>query len=183
MHNDLKPKKDSELKPKDIRQKLYRARSKGQNFIFNGVPYYTVKNYKEHIPSAELKSKTHRKGQKRVDQMIPELEKEYPNPPYLILVNPVAGRGADIVVMKKEPFTILPYEPYHAFELTNEGKYSYIPDKDMKRYVESLRKFKCKRTLVVSYQSNLWNKKRKLHYSGALAKNKISVEVKGEIPL
>lgn len=179
----MKSKKDTELKPKDRRQKLYRARSKGQHYIFEGVPYYTVDDYKEHIPFAELKSKTHRKGQKRVDEMIPELEKRYPNPPYLILVNPVAGRGADIVVMKKESFTMLPYEPYHAFELTNEGKDSYIPDKDMKRYVKSLKEFKCKRTLVVSYQSNLWNQKRKRNYSDILARNKISVEVKGEIPL
>jgi hypothetical protein len=183
VHNDLKPKKDSELKPKDRRQKLYRARSKGQHYIFEGVPYYTVKDYKEHIPAADLKSATHRKGQKRVDQMIPELEERYPNPPYLILVNPVAGRGADIVVMKKESFTLLPYEPHHAFELTNEGERSYIPYKDMKRYVKSLKKFKCKRTLVVSYQSNLWNQKIKRSYRDALARNDISIEVKGEIPL
>jgi hypothetical protein len=147
------------------------------------VPYYTAKDYKEHIPFADLKSPTHRKGQKRVDQMIPELEKRYPNPPYLILVNPVAGRGADIVVMKKESFTMLPYEPYHAFELTNEGKRSYIPAKDMKRYVKSLKKFKCKRTLVVSYQSNLVNLKTGLDYNYVLDKNDISVAIKGEIPL
>jgi predicted DNA-binding WGR domain protein len=85
--------------------------------------------------------------------------------------------------MKKESFTLLPYEPYRAYELTNEGQNSYIPYKDMKRYVKSLKKFKCRRTLVVSYESNLWNQKRKKGYRDLLAKNDISVEVKGEIPL
>jgi hypothetical protein len=182
----LKAKKLKELKQKEREQKLRRMKQKGQKRIFKGVPYYDMDNYKKHME--DPKSLTHNesvnieKGQKRVDATLEELAKKYPTPEYRIWANPATGRGADIVVEKKDDASFR-YKPYEVYELTNYTRTGYISQDDIERYQDTLKQFNCKRKLVVSYEDNLFNRRTKADYRKQLEKNGIEVEVKGEIPL
>lgn len=71
---------------------------------------------------------------------------------------------------------------YHVFELTNEGKNTYNPKRDFSKYVKTLTSFNCERTLVVSYEKNLINRRYKTDYRPILRENDIEVQIKGEIP-
>ena len=180
----LRAKDLDELKPKERRQKIRRMRQKGQSKIIKGVPYYDIDHYKEHvkIPEKYSKARNFRKAQKRVDAMVEELSRKYHEPEYKVWVNPATGRGADIVVEKRDSSSSK-YKPYEVYELTNYTKDGYISEKDMERYVKTLKRFNCKRKLIVSYEENLYNKKTKTDYRKLLQRNRIEVEVKGEIPL
>jgi|YelNatPaOPRAMG01_1025707.scaffolds.fasta_scaffold114554_1 hypothetical protein len=179
----LKAKEMRDLKPKERKQKLRRMKQRGQEKIINGVPYYSVNSYKKYIqqPKTDREATNFEKAQKRVDATIEELVKKYPEPEYKIWVNPATGRGADIIVAKKKASSR--YKPYIVYELTNYDRQSYISERDIKRYIETLKQFQCKKKLIVSYEENLYNKKTKTNYRNLLEDNGIEIEIKGEIPL
>lgn len=157
-------------------------KQKGQSKIIEGVPYYDVNHYKDYVkePNSLSEARNFRKAQKRVDATVEELIKKFPEPSYKVWVNPATGRGVDIVVEKKVNSD---YRPYIAYELTNYTRDSYISEKDIKRYIESLNRFHCKKVIVVSHKENLYNRKTKTNYRKMLEQNGIEIEIKGEIPL
>jgi len=145
-----------------LRKRYSRARREPYISVWrNGVKYIPVWSFIVHTPQdlGEKALINWIKGLKAQLKLTRELFKKYPRPNYRIFLNPVEGKGVDILVTKDVNGE---YLDYMAIEVTNYSKDSYISKRDINRYIKNLTKFdykKCQRILVVSYLSNLSHKK------------------------
>ena len=115
-----------------------------------------------------------KKAEKMILYLIREFKRKYPSSKgYQVYVNEVVEKGIDMLITR---YNI----PRIALEVTNYSRDSYIPEKDINRYVKNLRKWECKRRLVITYTSNIYNRKTKESYKPLLDKNKIKVWIRPE---
>lgn len=166
------------LRPWKRRSK--RRIKKGYSFAvtYNNTTFVKAEEFKElKLPKNTKRKATYynlKKAEKMILYLIRELKRNYSTSKgYQIYVNEVVEKGIDILITK---YNI----PKIAIEVTNYSKGSYIPEKDINRYIKNLNEWSCKRRLVVTHISNLYNRKKKYSYKPLLEKNNIRVWIRPE---
>lgn len=159
--------------------KLHRMRKKGIPFMYNGIPFYPLSQFLRLAPSYMAKwitqgknPTTYGKGLKGVMASIPILQRQYPSPTYQVYINPVEGRGVDVLVMKNAI-------PYAVYEITNYDPRVYMNARTRNRYLTEFKKWECERYLVVSFLSSLKNKKTRQNYSHMFKKLNVTIIPRG----
>lgn len=162
------------------RQRTRRRHKKGYSitYTYQNTTFVLSEEFKQLKLPKNSKTKASyynlRKGEKMILLMIDDLRKKFPlSKGYQVLVNEVVEKGVDMLVIQYNT-------PVLALEVTNYSENSYIPLKDLQRYINNLTQWSCKRVLVVTYRSNLFNPKTSTWYYPILKKYNIKVWIRPE---
>jgi len=147
-------------------------------YTYQGTTFVLADEFKQLKLPKNSKTKVSyynlRKAEKMILYLIKDLKRKYPfSKGYQILVNEVVEKGIDILITRYNT-------PVVAIEVTNYSEDSYIPEKDIKRYIHNLAQWNCKRKLVITYKSNLYNRKKGYWYQPLLVKYKIGIWIRPE---
>lgn len=161
---------------------LCRARKKGIPFIFDNIPLLPIdkfeKRFQPILANPGSFPKTYFVGLKGVFRELPILKTKYPRKDYFsIYVNPISGRGVDVLVLKEG-------EPEAVYEITNYASASFLSDETVSRYLTNLGRFikyaRCERYFVASFDANLYDRKLQVDHTNDFKNDGINVLIKGK---
>ncbi len=160
-----------------VAAKIRKMHQLNQVFVCQGFAFMTISIYLQwynakmfaHLP------KSSQKGQQGLINIIPQLQKWFPSPKYMIFLNPVDQKGIDILVLKNGT-------PYTAIELTNYAKTSYLNSKEVRRYINNLQYWTnfykgIHMVIIVNYRENLKINPRWKNAYAHIVANKIRIKV------
>jgi hypothetical protein len=109
---------------------------------------------------------------------LPILRATYPRKDYFsICVNPISGRGVDVLVLKEG-------EPEAVYEITNYASTSFLSDATVNRYLTNLGRFvkyaRCERYFVASFDANLYDKKLQVDHVNDFRNAGVNVVIRGK---
>jgi hypothetical protein len=161
---------------------LCRARKKGILFIFDNIPLLPMAEFEKRFQSIIANPgsfpKTYLTGLKGVFRELPILRAQYLRKDYFsIYVNPISGRGIDVLVFKEG-------EPEAVYEITNYASTSFLDDDTVTRYLTNLSRFvkyaRCERYLVASFDANLYDRKLQVDHTNDFKNVGVKVTIKGK---
>jgi hypothetical protein len=180
---DIKPKSLSfGIKTSTSKYVLCRARRKGIPFIFDNVPLLPINEFEKRfqpiIANPSSFPKTYLTGLKGVFRELPILRANYPRKDeFSIYVNPISGRGIDVLVLKEG-------EPEAVYEITNYASTSFLSDDTVNRYLNNLNRFvkydSCKRYLVASFEANFYDKKLQVNHKVNFKNAGVDIIIRGK---
>lgn len=160
---------------------LCRARKKRIPFIFDNIPLLPIaefeKRFRPIIANPGSFPKTYFTGLKGVFRELPILRATYPRRDYFsIYVNPISGRGVDVLVLEGEPEGV--------YEITNYASTSFLSDATVNRYLTNLSRFvkyaRCERYFVASFDANLYDKKLQVDHANDFRNAGVNVVIRGK---
>jgi hypothetical protein len=161
---------------------LCRARKKGIPFIFDNIPLLPIAKFEERfqpiIANPGSFPKTYLIGLKGVFREFPDLRTKYRRKDsFSIYVNPISGRGVDVLVLKEG-------EPEAVYEITNYASTSFLSDETVTRYLTNLGRFikyaKCERYFVASFDANLYDRKLQVDHMNDFENAGVKVLIRGK---
>jgi len=161
---------------------LYRARKKEIPFIFDNIPLLPISKFEKRfqpiLTNPGSFPKTYLTGLKGVFRELPNLKAKYQRKDFFsIYINPISGRGIDVLVLKEG-------EPEAVYEITNYASTSFLSDKTVTRYLTNLGLFvkyaRCERYFVASFDANLYDRKLQVDHMNDFKNAGVNILIKGE---